>query len=354
MSTHRETSPDAERDPDMVGVEAAMHRAARRARQRAQMAAPTTDVERPPGRPRGFRGARTRRDAHELSFSQAQGYEDVPGPLKLEELPRDARTQIWNLFFEHISRSTRTVEDPSFALDTNTLIATPWYEILLAKHLRLDRGPLDEWDSEFSGIRQGLREYVEKRPFNKVFDLIQFVMRHPQCPPAFIKQMKTTFADCQLAYTIDVERPPTVIPAVTPSEGATVVESLQQLREAGLDASAAHLREASGSINASDWAGAVRESIHAVESVARQLDPGASSTLGPALDSLKKRGRLHPALKKAFGELYGYTSDEQGIRHSRLDQMKSPVGQDEAVFMLGACASFASYLWRKHKAGDSR
>ena len=353
MSTHRETSPDAERDPDMVGVEAAMHRAARRARQRTQMAARTADGEQLPERLPGSRGTPTRRDARELSFSQVQGYEDVPGPLKLEELPRDARTQIWNLFFEHISRSTRTVED-WFAITPRTSIAAPWDEILLAKHLRLDRGPLDEWDSEFSGIRQGLREYVEKRPFNKVFDLIQFVMRHPQCPPAFIKQMKTTFADCQLAYTIDVERPPTVIPAITPGEGATVVESLQQLREAGLDASAAHLREASGSINASDWAGAVRESIHAVESVARQLDPGASSTLGPALDSLKKRGRLHPALKKAFGELYGYTSDEQGIRHSRLDQMKSPVGQDEAVFMLGACASFASYLWRKHKAGDSR
>ena len=27
-------------------------------------------------------------------------------------------------------------------------------------------------------------------------------------------------------------------------------------------------------------------------------------------------------------------------------------GLDEAVFMLGACASFASYLWRKHVAGE--
>ena len=121
-----------------------------------------------------------------------------------------------------------------------------------------------------------------------------------------------------------------------------------------MDASTAHLRDASGCISDGDWAGAVRESIHAVESVARQLDPAASGTLGPALASLKKRGRLHPALKKAFSELYGYTSDEQGIRHSRLDEAKSQVGQDEAVFMLGACASFASYLWRRHKAGDSR
>ena len=353
MSTQRSTSPDAERDPDMVGAEAAMHRAARHARQRTELATRTADAERPPAGFRGFHGTPARGDARELSFSHAQGYEDVPGPLKLEELPRDARTQMWNLFFEHIRRSTRTVKD-SLGVFTSTLLASPWDDILLAKHRHLDRGPLDEWNPEFSGIRQSLREYLENRPFNKVFDLIQFVMRHPECPRALIKQMKATFAECRLAYTIDVEPPPTIIPAVTPEEGTAVAESLRQLREAGLDASAAHLREASGSINASDWVGAVRESIHAVESVARQLDPAASRTLGPALDSLRKRGRLHPALKKAFGELYGYTSDEQGIRHSRLDQMKSPVGQDEAVFMLGACASFSSYLWRKHKAGDSR
>ena len=27
------------------------------------------------------------------SFSQAQGYEEIPGPLKLEELPKEARTR---------------------------------------------------------------------------------------------------------------------------------------------------------------------------------------------------------------------------------------------------------------------
>ena len=92
--------------------------------------------------------------------------------------------------------------------------------------------------------------------------------------------------------------------------------------------------------------------MHAVESVARLLDPGASKTLGPALASLEKSGHLHPALKDAFSKLYGYTSDEEGIRHSLVFQSQSPAGRDEAVFMLGACASFASYLWRRHQAGS--
>ena len=37
-----------------------------------------------------------------LTFSQAQGYEEMPGPLKLEQLPEEARTRIWNMFFPQI------------------------------------------------------------------------------------------------------------------------------------------------------------------------------------------------------------------------------------------------------------
>ena len=96
--------------------------------------------------------------------------------------------------------------------------------------------------------------------------------------------------------------------------------ALQTLRNARLEAGASHLRNASECIHAGDWAGSVRESIHAVESVARQLDPQASRNLKRALQSLDKRKALHPALKEAFNKLYGYTSDEQGVRHASLDR----------------------------------
>ena len=41
-----------------------------------------------------------------LTFSQAQGYEELPGPLKLGELPRGARTHIWNVFYIFTSKGT--------------------------------------------------------------------------------------------------------------------------------------------------------------------------------------------------------------------------------------------------------
>ena len=165
--------------------------------------------------------------------------------------------------------------------------------------------------------------------------------------------MHIAFTSCQLAYVIDAAPPAAILQAATPEEGERLTENLSQLREAGLSASTTHLRRASGRIHDRDWAGSVRESIHAVESVARQIDPKASKDLGAALASLERQGALHPAFKQAIGKLYGYTSDEQGIRHALLDKAAANVTIDEAVFMLGACASFASYLWRKHKAADA-
>jgi hypothetical protein len=54
---------------------------------------------------------------------------------------------------------------------------------------------------------------------------------------------------------------------------------------------------------------------------------------------------MHRALKASFKSLYGYTSDENGIRHALLEE--SNIGYEEAAFMLVACSAFASFLIAK-------
>ena len=194
-------------------------------------------------------------------------------------------------------------------------------------------------------VEEYKERFLRTEPFNKVFDILQMVMRRRKCPPSFIHDITAAFEDCRLAYFVDRGIPVTILPAATPEEGATIRNALEDVRAVGLQGAESHLRDSGRLINAGDWAGSVRHSINAVESVARRIAPEAG-TLGPALN---KMGELHPALKKAFSSLYGYTSDEQGIRHALLDEAASPAQRDEAVFMLGACASFVSYMLRKHR-----
>ncbi len=91
--------------------------------------------------------------------------------------------------------------------------------------------------------------------------------------------------------------------------------------------------------------------IQAVESVAPLLNEDASATLATALKSLEGKVALHPALKSGSEKLYGYTSDEEGIRHV-LHEGSSDVDLHDGVFLLGACASFFTYLIGKARAPD--
>jgi hypothetical protein len=54
---------------------------------------------------------------------------------------------------------------------------------------------------------------------------------------------------------------------------------------------------------------------------------------------------------EAFRKLYGYTSDEKGIRHSLLEEA-AKVHAEDARFMIVACSAFVNLLFVKaDKAG---
>ena len=281
-------------------------------------------------------------DPRNLTFSQAYGYEDLPEPLKLEELSEEARTRLWSLLYRNV-HATRMVG--TFGASH---VGVTWASILEVIHEDVFGRPADEFDTKFDNFRRTFRHNITYYPFNLVFDLLLAIMRHPECPEDFARSVAMIFVRCRMAYVVDLGPPPTIFPAAIRQEGEAVLRATGELSDAGLLGAERHLRQASDCINRGDYPGAVRESIHAVESTARQIDPNAR-TLDPALKSLERAGALHPALKQAFSNLYGYTSDEQGIRHALIDNPQANVGLDEAVFMLGACASFSSYLARKHQ-----
>lgn len=289
-----------------------------------------------------------RSDSRNLSFSQAQGYECVPNQLKLEELPEGTRTRLWNLF--HNSMKFMPYSHVEFQVS-----ATLWRDILLDLHCYYFAKPIE---SEFHKRQIYYEEAVNgafmpiflRGKFNKVFDLLTVIMRNEKCPQDYINEVSKIFSSTSLAYFVVTDVPVTILPQATEQEGESIINAFSDVDTLGFNGAKSHLRNAGEAINRHRWADSIRESVSAVESVARQLDPNASKTLGPALNALKKEHRLHPALERAFKSLYGYTSDESGIRHALLDEESALVDSEEAIFMYGACASFVSYLCNKHRS----
>ena len=296
-------------------------------------------------------------DSKNLTFSQRCGYEELPTPLKLEEVDEKARLMLlYNLYgaVEEFTNAEYAQWDPSIKT-----IKEPWKDILRSVHVEVFEESIDTMGPFFSAetsndlgstnnFVEKYKNYVLTSPFNKLFDLFEHIMRHQKCPHEFINDVARTFEKSRLAYVIDKGPPPTIMPAATEGEGRAILDAMKQLCDAKLQGAEEHLRKASDNINKGLWEDGIRESIHAVESVALQLTE--SGKFSVALKKLKEKIHLHPALEIGLSKLYGYASDE--VRHSKRDEKKALVERDEAVLMFGTCASFASYLSRKYQSLD--
>ena len=76
------------------------------------------------------------------------------------------------------------------------------------------------------------------------------------------------------------------------------------------------------------------------------------ATLGEALKQMEKQKRIHPALREAFSKLYGYTTDQGGIRHAE-GLFESNVTFEEAKFMLVICSTFINYIIAEQGKGSN-
>ena len=257
------------------------------------------------------------------------------------------RLRIWDLLYLsalcHVDpshfRSRRSTEDD----------VRRWTHIFIDLSSNWLLRPFDELSISGPDLIDDYKDPIlSDLPFNRLFDLLQLIMRNNDCPTQFVSSIRGIFRVHGAAYVVTDSEPVTIIPARTHHEGQTIVNAIGLLGRNGLAGSAEHLRKAGDCISSSDWAGGIRESIHAVESVVNHLTGGSANSLSSALNLLESPTELHPALVKAIKSLYGYTSNEQGIRHPLVDRDIAAVGMNEAVFMLGACASFCSFLWNKY------
>jgi hypothetical protein len=112
-----------------------------------------------------------------------------------------------------------------------------------------------------------------------------------------------------------------------------------------------HLKEALNKLSDKqnpDYRNSIKESISAVESICIQITNDPNADLSIVLKKLSSKIPIHGALQQGFKNLYGYTSNGDGIRHAIMEE--SILDQEDAIYMLVTCSSFVNYLiskWNK-------
>jgi hypothetical protein len=111
----------------------------------------------------------------------------------------------------------------------------------------------------------------------------------------------------------------------------------------GNSPAAAHILKARKFINEHpcDAGNAIKESVSAVESFARTLDPRAS-TLGDVIPRLKSNNSYPALLLSVIEKLYGFASAEPGVRHGSPEEER--VLRSDAEFVYVTSLAIIRYL----------
>ncbi|MBO0932093.1 AbiJ-NTD4 domain-containing protein [Fibrella aquatilis] len=267
-----------------------------------------------------------------MSFSQIFGFKPIRQALQIDSMDEALRNGLWNCYYEKISNRRHV----NYVSNQNYIRFSKQAWIDFFKQ-RTDEFQIDQYDAF-------IKNWFQKRAFwNELYEFIEFCVRKNQlieidftikCNNTLEREMSAyRFADGLLTrITSEVE-----------------IEAIDQATQSSLDRwkpVTEHVRAAltlfSDRQNP-DYRNSVKESISAVEAACKLIAATDKATLSSALSTVEKKGLVHKDLKEGFKNLYGYTSDADGIRHA-LTENDRPVTFDEAKFMLVTCSAFTNYL----------
>jgi hypothetical protein len=270
-------------------------------------------------------------------FSERIGAVEALPSIQTDEMNDDLRNSIWNFIhaqYNHVRND---------------------YWIALARWVAefFRKVPVDELPYRNYDCRKWVKAYFYNLEWFEVYDLVEFLVANNQN----IRQYPDFTGERLInAYNSIFERELSgyrfvagiLSPISNPAETTEISGAIEATARYGLAGAHQHLETALvllGKKPEPDYRNSIKEAISAIESLAKQVSGADSPGLAGALTVLEQRIELHGALKSAFVKMYGYTSDENGIRHAILD--KTEVGFDEAKFMVVACSAFANYLVAK-------
>ena len=284
-----------------------------------------------------------------VRFSERVGAVASSKSLQIDSITPELHNSLWNLFYDLYEERDKD------------------YWVSVAKHVAtyFRKVPVDNLPYRDYEAREWLKKYFFSLPWHGVYDLTEFIAHHHR---VMTTRRYSSYGEIshrateskvleQLNYVLERELSGyrfiqgVLTPIAAKEEVEAIDTAVAAAKKTGLVGAHQHIRtalELLGKKPAPDYRNAIKEAISAVESVAKQIVRSDASTLDGALKELGKKTEIHGALSSGFSKLYGYTSDESGIRHAILDQPN--VGFAEAKYMIVSCSAFVNFLIQKADA----
>ena len=268
-------------------------------------------------------------------FSQRTGVRPLNKLIQRESIDVDLRNALWSSFHDtFVQAYWHDAGDHAIPYYPYRDELSRWLYLLWTQFYKK---PSDTRSKFETAIHQIRGDFFEAE-WHWVFDFLEFSAKHAsELGPLLIGHINVELERENSAYRfVGTE----IVEITDQTEITSIEEALSGPKGARI-----HFERAIDLLSdrrAPDFRNSIKESISAVETICRMIANSRTDTLGDALKKISAKTPMHPAFEQALLRLYGFTSDEGGIRHSLMDEPS--LGYADAKFMLVLCSGFTNFL----------
>lgn len=286
-----------------------------------------------------------------MYFSERYGYKEISEKLNWEDMTDRLGNRLWSTIYELLVQEMTFVEEGSIAfLVISDKVKALWKDFLarpidFIENFYYSQIKLYKADAKPTIIKE-IRNNFLVFSWSEVYDLIEYLYNK------FLEGERRKIYTEEINRILLEEKAPykfidgLITPLTNEEEIRELIQALNTLQDKYRPIKE-HLGKALSLLSDRknpDYANSIKESISALESLA-QILLGEKGTLG---DLIKKLD-VHSALKQGFGNIYGWSSDEGGIRHGKTGEPLEP-SLSEARYMLITSSAFVNYLIAKEES----
>ncbi len=267
-----------------------------------------------------------------MGFSERYGFKPARLEVQLDDLDDETRVGLYNVVYALGLSPSR-----SYGL------TGPWEMWAARIWTRSFGGRLDQATRQWEQMVQAMERVVLQSPWHQVMDVMEDIAASwPDAWHDELQAYKEAFNSQAERFMVGYRFVGNEIIRISDPLQVAAVEDAQKTARK-LPMAQSHLKSAVQLLSdrkTPNYAKSIAESMSAVEAVVRQVTGDPKATLGAAL---KKLPQHHKALEEGWLKLYGFSSDEGGIRHAAREN-GLVVDQPLALYFLVTCSAMVSYL----------
>ena len=271
-------------------------------------------------------------------FSDRVGATQINQEILVESISIPLKNLLWNYIYQSLMHQGK----PIYSTQNIKYLLTNYYKFPIDK--------LPQFATENAEILRN-QIFLKESKWYQIYNLIEFINENTGLGELILHTSRTEFQkNINEILEEELSGYRFIDGKLVPITNSTEISCIELILNSEKDIQGVkeHIHTALSLLSqkpSPDYRNSIKESISAVESISLILSGNLKSSFRKALDVINEKLGLHGGFREGILNLYGYASDEDGIRHAILEEKE--IGFDEAYYMLITCSAIVNFLISK-------